>query len=303
MDIVTPHQIIFETDEAVPIAEVVSSLLGADQLFRDMAPLLEGVLPGLKIDKINVSVRSISQESPLREIILLGLIAQYQKDMERDVPVIIQHLTGMSVPAEYNALISLVLMVLVFYGIDFLFKQVHQGAFSKHIRSQFEELTKELSKTTGISEEKIGGILEGKYGKSRVRVIASSALRLFSPSKRNNNSPVVIDGRRIERDTIAEIPSDAQIDAANVPEIVKPHENVHIELHAQDMDRSKQGWAAVVPEIWNKRLRMEIYPPIKPEDIYTKKRLRGDIMLVSQKQPDGSYRPSMFHLMNIITSE
>jgi hypothetical protein len=200
-------------------------------------------------------------------------------------------------------LVALVFCILAFYGVNFIYTQVNKGAFSRHIRDQFEGLIKELSSATGLSEEKIAGVLEAKYGKSRVRVISHSALGLFAPSKRERNVPVIIDGRRIESSVIEDIPSEAQIDAADVPETTKAYENVQIDLHAQDMDHAKHGWAAVVPKVGSKRLRMEIYPPIKPEAIYTRKRLRGDIMLVSRKRPDGTYHPVMFHLLNITHSE
>jgi hypothetical protein len=222
MDIVAPHQIVFETNEPVPIADVVASILGAEQLFRDIGPLLEICVPGLTVEKINLSVRSISQESPLKEIFILGLIAQFQKDIEKDVPQVIEKLTGGHIPAEYNSLISLIFIILAFYGIDFIYTQVSHGAFSKRIREKFDDLTKELSKETGLSEEKISSVLQTKYGRSRARVLAHSALGLFSPSKRQRNAPVIIDQRRIESPTIADIPNEAQIDAANVPETVKP---------------------------------------------------------------------------------
>jgi hypothetical protein len=303
MDVVTPHQIVFETNEPVPIADLVASLLGAEQLFRDVAPLLEAIFPGFRVERINVSVREVSQESPLRELFVVGLIATFQKDLEKDVPAVIEHLSGAHIPDEYHSIIALVFCIIAFYGIHFIFSQLSNGAFSKHIRDQFDEFTKELSRETGLSEEKISSVLQAKYGKSRVRVLAHSALGLFAPSKREHNVPVIIDGRRIGSEIIADIPSSAQIDAANVPETVKPFENVQIELHAQDIDHAKQGWAAVVPKVGSKRLRMEIYPPIKPEEIYTKKGLRGDIMLVSRKKSDGTYHPAMFYLLNITESE
>jgi hypothetical protein len=102
MDIVTPHQIVFETNEPVPIAEIVASLLGAEQLFRDVAPLLEAIFPGFRVERINVSVRVISQESPLRELFVVGVIATFQKDLEKDVPTVIEHLSGAHIPDEYR---------------------------------------------------------------------------------------------------------------------------------------------------------------------------------------------------------
>jgi hypothetical protein len=151
--------------------------------------------------------------------------------------------------------------LLAFYGVEYIYSQVNGKAFSKRLRAHTDELTKELSRETGVSEEKIKSILESKFGKGRIRVLGHAALSFFAPSKRESNAPVVIGNKRFDSETIAEIPSEAQIEEANVPEIMRPFESVQIELHAQDMDHAKQGWAAVVPTVTSKRLRMEIYPP------------------------------------------
>jgi hypothetical protein len=83
------------------------------------------------------------------------------------------------------------------------------------------------------------------------------------------------------------------------PPDMEPVENVRIELHAQDVDRAKAGWAAVIPEVSPNRLRMQIYPPLKPEDIYTKTEVIGDIILVSRQTESGNAEPYMFHLVRI----
>lgn len=126
-----------------------------------------------------------------------------------------------------------------------------------------------------------------------------SALSFFKPSKNQGNAPILVGDRRIDSETISEVPTDAQIEGADVPEIARPYKDVTIELHAQDMDRSKFGWAGVVPEISGRRLRMELEPPIKPEQVYMKDKVRGDIMLVLKKRADGTYQPSAIHLLDL----
>jgi hypothetical protein len=39
MEISIPHQVIFETEEPVPVSEIIASLLGAEQILRDVGPL------------------------------------------------------------------------------------------------------------------------------------------------------------------------------------------------------------------------------------------------------------------------
>jgi hypothetical protein len=108
---------------------------------------------------------------------------------------------------------------------------------------------------------------------------------------------MMIGDQRIEPTLIAEVPSDAQILEIDESPSTEPIENVRIGLRAQDMDRAKSGWAASIPKISGTRLRMQIYPPLKPEDIYTKKTILGDIILVSRRNDAGSMEPYMFHLV------
>jgi hypothetical protein len=298
VEIIIPHEVLYRLDRPVAVADVVEALLGTEQLLRESGPVLADLISGLTVEQVRISVRHISQESPLRTALFAAIVFTYQKDLEKAVPAIAEQL-GLHITAAHHTIITLLFCLLLFYGAESIYTQVSKKAFSKRIREQFDSTAKELSAECGISEEKIKGILEKRYGKSRIRVLAQSALSFFRPSKQENNAPISIGGKFIDSETVAEVPNDAQIAAAEVPEIARPFKNVTIELHAQDMDRSKRGWAAIVPEVSPRRLRMEIFPPVRPEQIYTKPKIRGDIMLVSNKKPDGTYEPRMFHLLDV----
>ena len=75
--------------------------------------------------------------------------------------------------------------------------------------------------------------------------------------------------------------------------------DVEIEIHAQDVDSARQGWAATIPGHVDKRKKMQIFPPVKPDDIWTKERVRGDVVIVSERQDDGELLPTMIHLLRI----
>jgi hypothetical protein len=124
-------------------------------------------------------------------------------------------------------------------------------------------------------------------------------LRFFRPSKSQGSVPIKVGERKFGKEVISEVPSDVTIAEFEDEEPSEEIKNVEIELHAQDIDRSKQGWAGVVPAVSKKRLRMEIYPTIKPEQIYTRPRVRGDVIVVSKRNEDGELEPYMFHLMKL----
>lgn len=126
-----------------------------------------------------------------------------------------------------------------------------------------------------------------------------AALQFFRPSKEHGNAAVRVGTRRIEPRIVATIPGEAQMfdfdDGATSRQIT----DVTIELHAQDVDRLKKGWAAVIPSVSKQRVRMELYPPIRPVDIYTKTQIFGDVIAVFKTNVAGEAEPSLYHLVRL----
>ena len=67
MDVTVPHTVVYETDGKVPIDRVIESLEAQRQLLGETVPILEALIPDLKIESISISVAEISNQSPLRE--------------------------------------------------------------------------------------------------------------------------------------------------------------------------------------------------------------------------------------------
>jgi len=297
MEVRVPLQIIYKITKPAPVSDVVASLLAAEHLLQQTPAILETLFPALHIERLEVSVSEIS-ESSLKELLSLAVAMSLQEHLAHDVPAAITQLTGVEIPPTYDSIISLTFCLILFYAVDHFFGQISKGGFSKQIKANLDSLVAELSAATGESEPRIRGIVEAKL-KPRIRIVAHSALQFFVPSKRFENAPILIGSRHIDRETVSEVPSDAQIAEADIPEMVQHHENVPIELHAQDIDRARVGWAAVIPKIAPNRVRMELGPMISPDDIYTRRQIRGDVMVVLSRKSDGSYKPSAIHLLHV----
>src|SRR5947209_5453017 len=72
----------YEVPAAVPVADAVESLLGAERILLDIGPLLERLVPNLQV-QVRVYVREVSEGS-FREVLLTALFLTYQKDLERE---------------------------------------------------------------------------------------------------------------------------------------------------------------------------------------------------------------------------
>jgi hypothetical protein len=299
MEIHVPHQITYETRADVPVSEVADSLLGAERLLLEIGPFLEEIIPGLVVDSIRVSVKEISQGS-LKEVLWAAIFIAFQHDLEKEVPPLINDIFGADIPHRYDTLVTVLFCLLLFYGADQIYQRVTRLSEGRRIKAQLEGLIDEVSRQCHVPKDKIKRTIERRYSKANsLRLLTKATLQIFRPSKSQNNSAMTIGEKQLDPLLIEEIPSDIALTDVNENESTEQIENVEIKLHAQDIDRTKRGWAAVIPGISHNRLRMEIYPPIKPQDIYTKTLIRGDIVLVSRMANNGDMQPYMFHLVRL----
>ncbi len=299
MDIRIPHQIIYEVPESSAISDIIDSLRAAEQLFFEVPGLLEELLPGLEVGGIRVHVESLTQTSPLKELFWITLAASFQPTMEHDVPPIIERLTGIHIPEHYDSIVTLVFCLVLFYGADFIYKQIAKMTDGSRIRAQLDGLVREVADQCKMDEADIRKHLEARYQKKRLSNLLHTTAQFFTPSKRQGNAPFLVGNRRFDSDTVSEFPSDAKLQDYEDEETSKPFENVEIELHAQDIDRTRQGWAGVIRQVSPDRLRMTVYPPITPEDIYTKSRINGDVIVMYRRASDGNMEPYQFHLIRL----
>lgn len=298
MDIILPHRVEYEVKGPVTVDEIIATLQANADLFQELAPLLERLVPGLTVEQVTLRVREIHHGS-LRELFFAALVVAFQEDLKKEIPPVVEKLFGKSVPEEYDTLVTIAVLALLFYGADFLYRITTKNLGAAKLRHQFEEMVHELSVQYGISEKAVRDYFDERYGKpSRIKKLADATGKFFRPSRRQNNAPVKVGHKRIESDVVSEVPSDVQIDAIEKLQTSEIVEGVEIELHAKDRDRDKQGWAGVIPSISKKRLRMLLNPPIEPEDVWGREVIWGDVMLVREQKGD-VFEPVEFHLTRI----
>lgn len=298
MEISIPHAVTYDVPGPVPVDDIIESLRGTQSSAKEIETILESCLPGLTVDDIRVSVRSISQESPLREVFFISLFLTFKEDLEHEVPRMIEQWTNTPISEDYDTLITVCVMVLIFYGADYLYSKFKEKGNNSNINKQLDKLISDLALEMGCSEAYIRDVLKQKYEGQRLRKIAKAASRFFKPSKRQGNAGIKIGNREIKRATVAEVPGDISDDALEPQETSKQYANVEVELHAQDRDYAKRGWAAVVPSVSDKRMRMHIFPPTKPEELWTRQKVTGDVVIVF-KNHDGEYTPIECHLLRL----
>lgn len=285
------------------MVDVIAALQAADIAIQDAVSLLPSLIDGVHIERSQINVRSLSQESPLRELFVVSLIVAFQDDLKTEIPPMLEDLFKVNIPDSYDSLVTVVTMIVLFYGASFLkdaaVKAVEDGA----LRRKLDNIVDQLAKNTGKSKEDIKKILDAKYGKpATVKRLAKAVQGFFIPSQREGGVPILFDRERVESEVVKQIPYAEEFSAKEDFERYDSYDDVTLEIHAQDKDKINTGWAAVPKGVTESRLRMKLVDPVTAHDIWTKDTVRGDITIVSKLTSDG-YTPAEIHLTAVRNSD
>ncbi len=295
-----PHEVTYELDEHVIVNEVAASLLAQERLFREAMSLLISCLPGANLEKVTIEFQSVTQQSPLKEMLAAALYLTFQNDLEEEVPQLIHDMTGYELPSQYDTLATVLVMLIAIYGISALHKRIAGNGNPKSLKRDFALLLDKVAKDMNVSPEVIEEKIANRFNGNKRNNIIKSAKAFFTPAKRYNAKAITSSkGDMISRDAIQETPS--EIDEAIFEPEMEEFElhDTNVEIRAHDRDRSKAGWYGIIQEVSSKRTKMHVASSIDPEMIFEKTSIRGSVLVVREANDDGEMVPKLYYLQSI----
>ena len=280
----TTFSVRYLTDDPVPIRDIIESLNGIETVLGEVGRLLPHLITGLSVERVEIRVREIAQESPLRELFLVALFLGFQEDLEREVIGVLEKTAGYDIPANLDTIVTVLALIIIFYGAGAIKDLVMGDTGDGPAKRQLAGLITELSADTGKSEDSIRSTLEKRYGEPTMKKrIANAASRFFTPSKRKDSSPIEVNDRSIDRETVSDIPAQYLIEHESEIKPSRNFDDVTLELHAQDRDHAGQGWAAVPLGIAEKRIRLKLQDDVVTADLWGRNTVRGDITMIYER--------------------
>jgi hypothetical protein len=310
MEVIFPHEVTFTTSRQVTVADVANSLLANEELLSHVGEILEYCVPGLTVERINISFRSASTNSPLLEELAAQLYFAFQSDLHRDIPDLIQSISGAQVPEQYKAVVTIIFFIVVVYGIKGawdLFKKRRKPeqkeeppSLQSDISGNYNNLIQVGGNLIGISPEHLRLAVEQAFPEKRRPHLARTAIAFIQPAKREHGARIEGAGQSIDAPTIEAAPSalDIALDLADQEEQTT-YEQTEVVIHATDKDKGSSGWAGRIPGVSEKRLRMKLFPAISPAKLFGRERVVADVIVVSKPDQHGIMTPYMFHVVNV----
>ncbi len=306
MDVTLWHGIEYDVDAPVAVEDLIKSLEANAKLLHRSADLLADLFPGLKFEPKQISVVRLSQESPLTELFAYATVMAYQKELEKEVPHLIEQLTGIHVSGDYSTLVTVVVMLIAVHGIAKAFDALFPGRDKTAITETHESLVQKVATMTGVAASRIRDALNVLFTGRQHRGTILASQKVFAPARGQVRASI----RTRETHDILVPPEAVSLaqSAAGIPYEGSPadetpktaaefHRNVKIILHAMDKDRKKLGWAGHVPSVFDDRIPMHLEKSQNPETIFGKSEITGDILLTREEDENGDMQPKEFLLV------
>lgn len=304
MEVTLKHGVQYDVTEPVAVEDIIKSIDAHARLVREAGKMLSDLVPGLHIEVGKVSVVLLSQQSPLKEMFAVATVMSYQKELEKEIPNIIEAITGAKISDDYDTIVTVLCMIIAIYGISKAWDVLFPSKPKNNIEETKKSLIERAAKILGVASDRVVAAVEVLFHGKKERGLVSSSQKVFAPTRSQQNAALLdTDGRLlIQAETVRDAQAVAGLpyegESEDEPVVSSElHPNVRIILHAMDRDRKKSGWAAHCPDLFDERIPMNLEKTISPEKIFGIDELQGDILLTSEIDENGAIKPKDFLLI------
>lgn len=309
MEIRVPSEVTYRFDGRATVGEVAKALVAQEKLLRETFLVIEECFEEIEISHVSVAVREVVQNSPLRHRIEGFIVAALSPELAADMPQdILQTVFGYDVPDTYDGFVTLVLLLVGLWGAEKVIQRLKK-AKDDYEKAQMEKREKELAderrrlteaaaKQAGIPEDKLVEALQKVLSK-RPATIGNQAMDFFAPARRHKASALDAGGgRQINQSAIEALPSDLEMASHKPPTETEEHERVTVKFFAHDLENPKR-WAASIVEVAEGRRALHLAPDLDAESLFTREKVKADVLVTSVLDNDGEYQPSVYYLARI----
>ncbi len=286
----------------VPLSDVISALQSHQRLLPKAVNALTALAPGAEIRVVRITVDEIRAGSLIFDL-LLELYGVYQHDVDRVTVEGIESLLGVDVPKEYEALVTLMMIGVVFFvsrwAYDTVKSKKNEPAPGIHITGDYNRVINIIAGKLQITANEVEGAIAQAVQPSRVRTLINAVAAFFRPARTQPGSTIKGGGFEVSPDAIAEFPSEADLKAIDETEMINLPDTL-IDIRALDKDRGERGWAAKIvgrPDFDFSRLPMDLYPTVNAPELAKLDKVRADLVVEMKRDGSGELRPKRLHLL------
>ncbi|AHE97103.1 hypothetical protein [Thioalkalivibrio paradoxus] len=296
MELVVKQQIYYSNKQLVPMKEVAESLLALEAVIRHSPQVLEALFPGTTIDAVDVFIKELRSES-IWEDVVIKFVFGSQKKFDQFIENVRERV-GMDNIVNNPQLLSAIILVLILSG----------GAYYLGKDAPEQRATIEANNNTIIN---IGaGMVEMSAEEFQVVVeaaikdkpkLAKDAVRVVKPAKLDPTASITFsDNEKLQITPEAVRAMPRYMAVQEEEQFIEDFKKIEMELRATDLDSTKRGWAVVVPQLSERRVRLQLDPTVNPEELYERRKFTANATIIFGHDKEYKKIPKLVFLREIV---
>lgn len=286
------EQFYYSTERPVSVKEIIKSLQGWEAIAKQSKDVFSKIAD-TEVDGVEVEVELLRSGS-LSEDLVIKLLFGSREKLDKFVEKC--HAVIGEGPVR-NTLVFAVIAGMVGYGLYLASSAMGQDNVS-HFEANNNVIINIGAGATNMTPDGLKSVIESSV--QNKKAVAAAAIKTISPARGDDNAELVIGSGNtkvvIPQETIRQAPTSVTMDPLTK---VENFSDVDVQIRALDLDNPSKGWAAVVPGIIERRVRLTLDPGVKPESLAGRMSFRGDITVTSALKND-EYKPTEILLREII---
>lgn len=269
----TSYRVRFTVEDPVPVSIVIESLKAHERLLKKSSKFLESVYDGLHITATNVYVEEIVDGSWVADFLIKFVVGEQNEAQARELwDNILRDNTRMrtAVAVGVGALLSI--------GATSAYNAYMPDAPSQPAIEAHNSVVINAAGDVNIPAEKVEEFIEQNRNNKQV---AKDTINALKPASVTPGSMMEVQGipvnLTLSSEAIEALPEDMSFIPPNEQDDV--YSDMSIYVSASDEDSGKRGWAGLVPDIMDARVKFVLDDTVDPRELHGKRRVQADIIV------------------------
>lgn len=303
-----PQTLYFSTKEPVTVKEVIESLKGLETLLKSSKYPIKEVY-NLDISGIELYVKNIEKGS-LSEEVFVRLFFGSEIEMNTKIDEL-RALIGDEYMSALGIGIGAILMGMIVYGLyqaTTKTENITKNSYNTtNITNNYyqQEAWEKGAEAHGLTADEFRQKIE-ESAQQREKTVAQGAVHVIAPARNDEASTFELRSGKsnitVDADTIKLAPK-GKLHFKKIKQEEKILDAT-LQFRAWDLDYAEKGWAAVVPDKIDKRVKVEFSDDVDINKIRAYESVRANITVHYKKSSNPSEpTPSLISVEKIITDD
>ncbi|WP_119048104.1 hypothetical protein [Acinetobacter pittii] len=266
-----PFEMYYDTKDGIPIEDAIEQLKALNKIIGKQAAVVSSVA-NATIERTEIFVNELIEGS-WQEKLCIRLFFKSEEDYEK-----FKNAAGnVDMKDWIKVVLAMGFGAFMLYSIQQMQPKKEEKP-QIHVEINNNSGVVSLGKSIDLSEEQINKVLE-KNSKPN-KADKQAALDVMNPAKNGGATQVKMAGYEqltIPQSEFKSLPD--EVPSQEGTERETNHSNTDIYIYASDRDKSTLGWAGIVPDLFENRVKFELAEGVNPNTLHGQRKVKADIVV------------------------